>query len=200
MPTTILADYHRRIGLAPGGATVVAAMDALCTPSGTRSQTMIAVRALTCEVLEVSGLRPTMAGIALVPILRAGLSMWHDAYEYLGGPPTVFIAACKRKGTGDVELAWRSGTLDSATEIVVLDPILATGDTACAVLGLLRVEAPTSSVHLLSCYAAPAALDVVGGRFPRDAVTVAARALASDQHGFLIPPTHGDLGDKLFGG
>lgn len=52
---------------------------------------------------------------------------------------------------------------------------------------------------LLCCYASPQALAAVAGHEFVHSIVIAHQADTVDEHGYLVPYTNGDLGDKIFG-
>jgi 4a-hydroxytetrahydrobiopterin dehydratase len=105
---------------------------------------------------------------------------------------------------------------DTQMQIVILDTILATGDTVvklCDELFAPRSNTPDQAeqpslkpegeprrfVTVLSCYASPQAIAAVAAHPAVAAIWVAHLADTVDEYGYLVSYTHGDVGDKLFG-
>jgi 4a-hydroxytetrahydrobiopterin dehydratase len=86
-------------------------------------------------------------------------------------------------------------------KIVVLDTIVATGDTIvklCEELWEMSGHQPRSVV-VLCCYAAPEALERIAQCPVVEYVVVGKRAETCDKDGYLVPYTNGDIGDKIYG-
>jgi 4a-hydroxytetrahydrobiopterin dehydratase len=110
------------------------------------------------------------------------------------------------KGTQEVVVDWLGRRpLPPASDdgkIVILDTIIATGDTVvklCEELWEMSGGLPRSVV-VLCVYAAPEALERVARCPVVEYVVVGRRAERCDERGYLVPYTNGDIGDKIFGG
>lgn len=183
---------------APAGTGVGAALGSLCSPAASRMQLYDAVGLLTKAALE-EALPERPAAPLLVPILRAGAAMWRPACDHLPDALTAFVVATKVKGTSDVAVTVSTLPSPIPERVILLDPIVATGDTILASIDRLRALGVTAPVDVLSCYVAPDAFARIrSSPFVRSAHS-AAFAERADEAGYLIPPIHGDCGDKLFG-
>jgi uracil phosphoribosyltransferase len=137
--------------------------------------------------------------ITLVPILRAGLAMLEPGLALLPDDVRVgFLGLVRDERT----LAPR-GYLESLPaglgddEVVVLDPMIATGGSSVAALAALRA-AGASRMRLAGLIAAPEGLAAVASVAPDVPVTVAAIDARLDARGFIVPGL-GDAGDRLYG-
>jgi uracil phosphoribosyltransferase len=81
--------------------------------------------------------------------------------------------------------------------VIVIDPMLATGNSAVAALTRLR-ELGARTVKLICLLAAPEGLKTVGAAHPDVAITTAAIDTALNSHAYIVPGL-GDAGDRLFG-
>jgi len=207
---TVLCDMATRVApfvvaSASGKATsdeavLREAVGALTTDGASRATTQVAIERMTetlCRRLkdDIDG----CAGFRLVPVLRAGAAMWPVANRLMGMPETRFVVGRRDPRTHTVDLRWTSSSTDWGAGAVVLDPILARGDTLTAVCRTLY-EMGAPAVSALVCYAAPQGILRLRREFRasdlRLRVAVAGTGLTGD--GFVLPITHGDMGDKLF--
>jgi len=180
-----------------------AAIRELSRPAASRTKVQACVSRITGVLLRATFIERRPEQTLLIPILRAGLAMWGAANAFLGHPATCFVHASKVKSSTNVVVSC-ADELDRIDQtlslIVVLDTIVANGDTAIAVCRELEsVKSRDCAVTLLSCYAAPDGVDRVLRRTRVSRLAVGCLADGVDGEGYLIPPTRGDLGDKLFG-
>jgi len=82
-------------------------------------------------------------------------------------------------------------------ELIVLDPMLATGGSAKAAITFLKNRGATS-IKLMCLIAAPEGIDVIQKAHPDVDIYVAAVDEKLNDHAYIIPGL-GDAGDRLFG-
>jgi len=82
-------------------------------------------------------------------------------------------------------------------DVMIVDPMLATGGSAAAAIGFLR-QRGAKSVRLLSIIAAPEGIAAVTAADPDVKVYVCAVDSHLNSHGYIVPGL-GDAGDRLFG-
>jgi uracil phosphoribosyltransferase len=80
---------------------------------------------------------------------------------------------------------------------VVVDPMLATGHSACAAVARLK-QAGAKEIRFVCLIAAPEGLAVFGEQHPDVPVFTAAIDRELDEHGYIRPGL-GDAGDRLYG-
>lgn len=136
--------------------------------------------------------------VTLVPILRAGLSMLQPALDLLPDDTRVGFLGMAR----DEETARPLSYLESLPsdlgddEVVVLDPMIATGGSSGAALSFLR-DAGATRLHLLGLIAAPEGLAALAAADPGVRVTVAVIDRGLNERSFIVPGL-GDAGDRLY--
>ena len=81
--------------------------------------------------------------------------------------------------------------------MILLDPMLATGNSAVAAISRL-VELRTRSIKFVCLVAAPEGIEKLHRIFPGVAIVTAAVDRCLDDHGYILPGL-GDAGDRLFG-
>ncbi len=136
--------------------------------------------------------------LGIVPILRAGLGMV-DAV-------TTLVPACR---VGHIGLYRDPQTLEPVEyycklpadakdrELLVLDPMLATGGSASAAISFIKKRG-CSHIRLVNLIAAPEGIARVQADHPDVDIYVAALDEKLNEHGYIVPGL-GDAGDRLFG-
>jgi uracil phosphoribosyltransferase len=81
--------------------------------------------------------------------------------------------------------------------VIVLDPMLATGNTAIAAVDRLK-EANARHIKMLCLLAAPEGIEAFHAVHPEVAIFAAAVDEQLNDHGYIIPGI-GDAGDRLYG-
>jgi len=136
--------------------------------------------------------------LAFVPILRAGLGMMDGALELVPSarvghiglyrdPETLMPVEYYCKLPGDIE----------ERDVIVLDPMLATGGSAIDAITQIKTRDPRS-VKFMCIIAAPEGLDALKKAHPDVSVYCAALDDHLNDHGYIIPGL-GDAGDRIFG-
>jgi 4a-hydroxytetrahydrobiopterin dehydratase len=137
--------------------------------------------------------------VVLVPVLRAGLAMWTALNLHLGSPHTEFVICRKQKGTDKVRINWLQPVSFYEGHVVILDPIIATGDTIVSLCGQIqRRNKKLRSITVLACYASPSGIRKVLEEVENSVIVVGCVSKRVLSSGFLFPATGGDMGDKLF--
>lgn len=136
--------------------------------------------------------------IVLVPILRAGLGL-SEAILPLVPDATVAhigIARCEETAKPKPYYAKLPAILGRA-DVFVLDPMLATGGSACAAIHQLK-QAGAERLTFISVVSSPVGLEIMHSAHPDvPVITAAIDECLNDQ--FYIVPGLGDAGDRCFG-
>lgn len=151
----------------------------------------------------------TVEPTTVVPILRAGLGMLDGFLWWLPDSRVGFIGIERGEFkkvyshepyTGHHVYYKKLPHFEKESRIYVLDPMLATGGSACEALSFLKSEGASqvTQVSLLSVVAAPEGLEMVQERHPDVDIFVAAIDRCLDEN-FYIRPGLGDAGDRVFG-
>ena len=138
------------------------------------------------------------ARIGIVPILRAGLGMAEAMLRVLPKAVVWHLGLYRDHETLEpVEYYFKIPPNPEVRDIIVLDPMLATGGSAAAACASLFAAGP-ARVTLLSVVAAPEGIRRLEAEHPAlDVVTAAVDERLNDQA--YIVPGLGDFGDRLFG-
>lgn len=136
--------------------------------------------------------------IVLVPILRAGIGILDGMLRLLPSARVGHVGLYRDPKTlVAVEYYFKVPKQMQGRDAIVVDPMLATGNSAVAAVDRLRDTHPRSIkfVCLLTC---PEGLATFHGHHPDVPVYTAAIDSRLDEHGYIVPGL-GDAGDRLFG-
>jgi len=136
--------------------------------------------------------------VILVPVLRAGLGMLPAILQLIPHARVGFIGLKRHEETFEAETYHKSLPENlRGFEIVLIDPMLATGGSALAALDLL-FERRAEHVRLVNLVAAPEGIRAVRARYADLPIFTAAIDQKLNSRGFIVPGL-GDAGDRLFG-
>lgn len=143
---------------------------------------------------------PRIAGkkVAVCPILRAGLGMLDGVLTLISGARVGFIGLYRDEETlYPVEYYVKLPQDVADREVILLDPMLATGNSTAHAVKLVK-DAGASSVRLLAIIAAPEGIRNIEEQHPDVLIVVAAIDRGLNENGYIIPGL-GDAGDRLYG-
>lgn len=136
--------------------------------------------------------------IVFVPILRAGNGLLEGMLDVIPGARVGHIGLYRDPATLDAIEYYCKLPQDMADrDVIVLDPMLATGHSAIAAVDRV-VEAGARSVRFACLLAAPEGLALFHAHHPDVPVYTAAIDRQLDEHGYILPGL-GDAGDRLYG-
>lgn len=136
--------------------------------------------------------------LGLVPILRAGLGMVDGLLKLVPTSKVGHVGLYRDPVTLEpVEYYCKFPTDIADREIIILDPMLATGGSAVAAIGFLK-EKGAKSIKLMCLLAAPEGIEAVTARHPDVEIFLAAIDEKLNEHGYIVPGL-GDAGDRLYG-
>jgi uracil phosphoribosyltransferase len=136
--------------------------------------------------------------VVLVPILRAGTGLLDGMLQVVPSARVGHVGLYRDPKTLEaVEYYFKMPEGMGEREVVVLDPMLATGHSAIAAVTRIKATGPRR-VRLLCLLAAPEGLAALGEAHPDVEVFTAAVDERLDGHSYIIPGL-GDAGDRLFG-
>ena len=136
--------------------------------------------------------------IVFVPILRAGNGLLDGMLEVVPGARVGHVGLYRDPHTLDaVEYYCKLPDDIANRDVIVLDPMLATGHSAVAAVDRIR-EAGARSIRFACLLAAPEGLANFHARHPSVTVYTAAIDRELNEHGYILPGL-GDAGDRLYG-
>jgi uracil phosphoribosyltransferase len=136
--------------------------------------------------------------IVLVPVLRAGLGMLHKILELVPHARVGFIGLKRDEATLAAHFYQKSLPKNLRNvEVILIDPMLATGGSAVAAVDFLR-EQGARSIRLVSLVAAPEGIARVRKSHKTLPIFTAAIDRQLNNVGYILPGL-GDAGDRLFG-
>jgi uracil phosphoribosyltransferase len=136
--------------------------------------------------------------VAVCPILRAGLGMLDGVLSLISGARVGFIGLYRNEDTlQPVEYYVKLPADVAERDVILLDPMLATGNSTAHAVQLVK-DAGATSVRLIAIIAAPEGIDRVLADHPDVQIVVAAVDRGLNERGYIIPGL-GDAGDRLYG-
>jgi uracil phosphoribosyltransferase len=136
--------------------------------------------------------------IGIVPILRAGLGMVEGILTLYPTARVGHVGLYRDPQTlKPVEYYCKLPTDLPDRELIVVDPMLATGGSVIAAIDLIKRKGATK-IKLLSLVAAPEGIAVVQKAHPDVDIYTAAVDDGLNEHAYIVPGL-GDAGDRLFG-
>ena len=143
---------------------------------------------------------PRISGkkVAVVPILRAGIGMLDGVLSLVTAARVGFIGLYRNEETlQPVEYYVKLPADVAERDVILLDPMLATGNSTAAAVEILK-RAGAESVRMIAIIAAPEGIERLHAAHPDVHVVVASIDRALDERGYIVPGL-GDAGDRLYG-
>ncbi len=143
---------------------------------------------------------PRISGkkVAVCPILRAGVGMLDGVLSLVSGARVGFIGMYRDEETLEPHEYYVKLPTDVAQrDVIVLDPMLATGNSTTAAIDVVK-KAGATSIRLIAIIAAPEGIERVQAAHPDVHIVVAAIDRGLNERGFIVPGL-GDAGDRLYG-
>ena len=136
--------------------------------------------------------------LAFVPILRAGIGMVKGALELVPAARVGHIGLYRDPETlKPVEYYCKLPGDISEREVIVLDPMLATGGSAVDAIAQIKKRGP-KNIKFMCIIAAPEGLEALQAAHPDVQVYCASLDEHLNDHGYIVPGL-GDAGDRIFG-
>ncbi|NKN30035.1 uracil phosphoribosyltransferase [Weissella cibaria] len=142
----------------------------------------------------------TLAGkkLAIVPILRAGLGMVDGIMKLIPAARVGHIGMYRdEESLEPVEYFVKLPEDIDQREVLVVDPMLATGGSAVMAIDALKKRGATK-IKLITLVSAPIGVETVQKAHPDVDVYTAGLDEGLNEHGYIVPGL-GDAGDRLFG-
>jgi uracil phosphoribosyltransferase len=136
--------------------------------------------------------------VGIVPILRAGLGMVEGMLSVVPSAKVGHVGLYRDPETLEaVEYYCKMPSDIDQRELIVLDPMLATGGSAIAAITLLK-ERGAKNIKMANLIAAPEGIEAVQKAHPDVDIYVASVDEGLNDHAYIVPGL-GDAGDRIFG-
>ena len=136
--------------------------------------------------------------IAVCPILRAGVGMLDGVLSLIPVARVGFIGLYRNEETLEpVEYYVKLPADIADRDVLLLDPMLATGNSTAAAVDTLK-RAGASQITLIALIAAPEGVAHIVGDHPDVRIVVASIDSHLNEKGYIVPGL-GDAGDRLYG-
>jgi uracil phosphoribosyltransferase len=158
------------------------------------------LEAVDIETPMASMKSPVLAGKKLVfaPILRAGMGFVDGMLELVPSARVAHIGLYREPKTlVSVEYYFKAPEDVADRLVIVMDPMLATGNSAIAAVDRLK-ERGCTNIRLLCLLAAPEGIEKLRAHHPEVHIWTAAIDERLDDHGYIVPGL-GDAGNRMYG-
>ena len=136
--------------------------------------------------------------LAIVPILRAGLGLVDGMVSMIPNVKVGHIGLFRDPDTlKPVKYYFKMPPDITERDVIVVDPMLATGGSASAAITFLK-ETGVSHIKLMCVIGAPEGVQKMQEDHPDVDIYVAALDEKLNEHGYIVPGL-GDAGDRIFG-
>ncbi len=136
--------------------------------------------------------------VAIVPILRAGLGMVNGVHKVFPTARVGHIGMYRDEETLEPQEYYCKlpDGIENKT-VLLVDPMLATGGSACDALSALKKRG-CKKIKFMCIIAAPEGIEAVAKAHPDVSVYVSTLDRCLNEHGYILPGL-GDAGDRLYG-
>jgi uracil phosphoribosyltransferase len=136
--------------------------------------------------------------VAVCPILRAGMGMLDGVLSLIPVARVGFIGLYRNEETlQPVEYYVKLPDDLSERDVILLDPMLATGNSTAAAVDTVK-RAGAASIRLIALIAAPEGIERIHRDHPEISIVVASIDRELNEKGYIVPGL-GDAGDRLYG-
>ena len=142
---------------------------------------------------------PKIAGkkVVIAPVLRAGLGMVDGLMQLIPSARVGHIGLYRDEETCKPVFYYYKMPTDKSRLVIVTDPMLATGGSACDAIRRLKEDGYTS-IRLMCLVAAPEGVKAVNDAHPDVDIYVASLDECLNEKNYILPGL-GDAGDRIFG-
>ncbi|UOK43177.1 MULTISPECIES: uracil phosphoribosyltransferase [Flavobacterium] len=141
--------------------------------------------------------------VVLCSILRAGLALHQGFMNFFDDAENGFVSAYRHHYDNDdkfeILVEYKAAPSFDGKNLILVDPMLATGQSLVAVLKKLHLEQNPKEVHIAVVIAAPEGIAYLKENLPSNChLWVAALDEKLDEHNYIVPGL-GDAGDLAYG-
>ena len=142
---------------------------------------------------------PTIAGkkVVIAPILRAGLGMVDGLMELIPSARVGHIGMYRDEVTCQPVFYYYKMPENKDRLVIVTDPMLATGGSACDAIKRLKEDGYTQ-IRLMCLVASPQGVKAVQEKYPEVDIYLASLDEGMNEKNYILPGL-GDAGDRIFG-
>ena len=142
---------------------------------------------------------PKIAGkkVVIAPILRAGLGMVDGLIELIPSARVGHIGMYRDEETSLPVFYYYKMPSDKSRLVIVTDPMLATGGSACDAIARLKKDGYTH-IRLMCLVASPRGVKAVQDMHPDVDIYLASLDEGLNEKNYIVPGL-GDAGDRIFG-
>ncbi|HEY8572951.1 uracil phosphoribosyltransferase [Phenylobacterium sp.] len=136
--------------------------------------------------------------LVFAAILRSGMGMLEGMLELVPAARLAHVGLYRDPATLEcVEYYFKAPAELADRWVIVVDPMLATGNTAIAAVDRLK-EAGAKTIRMACLLASPEGLSKFRGHHPDVAIWTASIDERLNEHGYILPGL-GDAGDRMYG-
>lgn len=136
--------------------------------------------------------------LALVPILRAGMGMLDGMLTLIPAAKVGFIGLYRDESTlQPVEYFCKLPSDIEERDVLVLDPMLATGGSASDAISQIKKHG-ARHIKFICLIAAPEGIEALHTAHPDVDIYIAAKDECLNENGYIVPGL-GDAGDRIYG-
>lgn len=136
--------------------------------------------------------------LAFIPILRAGIGMVDGVLKLVPAAKVGHIGLYRDPNTLEpVEYYSKLPCDIEERDVIILDPMLATGGSAKGAVTIVKKSKP-KSIKFMCIIAAPEGIKALHEEHPDIKIYCAVKDKCLNEHGYIIPGL-GDAGDRIFG-
>jgi len=148
--------------------------------------------------LESTKAHKVSTNVCIASVLRAGEGMVKGFIQTLPFASVGMIGMARNKKTNKIDEYYLKLPKNiKGAHVILVDPMLATGETAVAAIQRLK-EHKVASVRFVNILASEVGVKKILSRFPDVQILTCSMERALNDHGYLLPGL-GDAGDRIFG-
>lgn len=138
--------------------------------------------------------------VILVPILRSGITMLPAFLQYFEHAPIGIVGLKRDERTAQAHLYYQNfPPIRAIDNIIILDPMIATGGTGIATITLLKEHnIREDHIYFASLISSQEGITAIKNQFPAVTIITAAQDKELNPQKFIVPGL-GDFGDRFFG-